>query len=66
MEARSAAFGGAALLEAASAIKGKRLQQFAFEELDAASVQQGGNSIQIGAAFGPFLGPLLGPFWGRF
>ena len=31
------AFGGTALLEAASAIKGKNLQQFAFEELDVLS-----------------------------
>ena len=28
------AFGGTALLEVASAIKGKNLQQFAFEQLD--------------------------------
>ena len=45
------AFGGTALLEAASAIKGRRLQQFAFEELDAASAQQFAN--------GSFLAPLM-------
>ena len=45
------AFGGTALLEAASAIKGKNLQQFAFEELDVL----GGGSGQF------FNGSFLAP-----
>ena len=46
------AFGGTALLEAASAIKGKNLQQFAFEAMDVLASTQFFN--------GSFLAPATG------
>ena len=45
------AFGGTALLEAASAIKGKNLQQFAFESMDVLASEQFFN--------GSFLAPAM-------